>query len=87
MKHVTFTVTLCVAALAAAYSTACMAAELVMAVPAAAARWTFDGGIHNNVFTRAGAFAYVLNEDLSVAKVDRASQRIVGTLAAPSQAL
>ena len=87
MKHVTFTVTLCVAALAAAYSTACMAEERVMAVPAAAARWTFDGGIHDNVFTRDGAFVYVLNENSSVAKVDRASQCIVGTLAAPARSL
>ena len=54
MKHMTFTVTLCLAALAAAYSTAGMAAEPASAMsatstaPAAAARWTFDGGIHNN---------------------------------------
>lgn len=34
-------------------------------------------------FTRDGTLAYVLNEDLSVAKVDRASNRIVGTLTAP----
>lgn len=39
------------------------------------------------VFTRDGTLAYVLNEDLSVAKVDRASNRIVGTLAAPAPAL
>jgi YVTN family beta-propeller protein len=36
------------------------------------------------VFTRDGKLAYVLNEDLSVAKVDLASHRIVGTLAAPT---
>ena len=36
------------------------------------------------VFTRDGKLAYVLNEDLSVSKVDRASQQIVGTLAAPA---
>jgi YVTN family beta-propeller protein len=35
------------------------------------------------VFTRDGTLAYVLNEDLSVSKVDRASQKIVGTLSAP----
>lgn len=48
MKHLTFTVTLCLAALAAAYSTAGMAAEPATSAPAAAARWTFDGSIHNN---------------------------------------
>ena len=51
MKNLTFTVTLCLAAIAAAYSTAGMAAEPANATPAAsvaAARWTFDGGIHNN---------------------------------------
>lgn len=48
MKHLTFTVTLCLAALAAAYSTAGMAAEPATAAPAAAARWTFDGSIRNN---------------------------------------
>lgn len=35
------------------------------------------------VFTQDGKLAYVLNEDLSVSKVDRASQQIVSTLAAP----
>ena len=35
------------------------------------------------VFTRDGKLAYVLNEDLSVSRVDRASQRIAGTLAPP----
>ena len=39
------------------------------------------------VFTRDGTLAYVLNEDLSVAKVDRASNRVVGTLAAPARSL
>jgi len=29
----------------------------------------------------------VLNEDLSVAKVDQASNRVVGTLAAPARSL
>lgn len=48
MKHVTFTATLWLAALAAAYPTAGMAAEPATAAPAAGARWTFDGGIHNN---------------------------------------
>ena len=33
------------------------------------------------VFTRDNQWAYVLNEDLSLAKVDRASQRVVSTLA------
>ncbi|MYZ42513.1 beta-propeller fold lactonase family protein [Schauerella aestuarii] len=37
------------------------------------------------VFTRDGKWAYVLNEDLSVAKVDRSSQRVVGTIAAPAR--
>ncbi|WP_213956250.1 beta-propeller fold lactonase family protein [Variovorax sp. dw_954] len=36
------------------------------------------------VFARDGMLAYVLNEDLSVSRVDRASNRIVGTLAAPA---
>ena len=36
------------------------------------------------VFTRDGSTAYVLNEDLSVAKVDRGTQRVVSTLAAPA---
>lgn len=33
------------------------------------------------VFTRDGQFAYVLNEDLSIAKVERGAQRVVSTLA------
>ena len=33
-------------------------------------------------FTRDGKTAYVLNVDLSVAKVDRLTQQVVGTLAA-----
>lgn len=33
------------------------------------------------VFTRDGRFAYVLNEDLSLAKVERGAQRIVGGIA------
>lgn len=37
------------------------------------------------VFTRDGQWAYVLNEDLSVAKVDRSSQRVASTLAAPAR--
>lgn len=48
MRQVTFTVTLCLAAVAAIYSTAGTAAGPAMATPAAAARWTFDGGIRNN---------------------------------------
>ena len=39
------------------------------------------------VFTHDGTLAYVLNEDLSVAKVDRASNRVIGTLAAPARSL
>ena len=35
------------------------------------------------VLTRDGKTAYVLNVDLSVAKVDRATQQVIGTLAAP----
>ena len=35
------------------------------------------------VFTRDGMLASVLNEELSVSKVDRASQKIVATLSAP----
>ncbi|MDE2082455.1 MAG: beta-propeller fold lactonase family protein [Burkholderiales bacterium] len=35
------------------------------------------------VFTRDGQTAYVLNEDLSISKVERAGRRIVTTLAAP----
>ena len=34
------------------------------------------------VFTRDGKTAYVLNEDLSISKVERAGQRIVATVAA-----
>ena len=34
------------------------------------------------VFTRDGKTAYVLNEDLSVSKVDRSTQQIVATIAA-----
>lgn len=49
MKKLAFTATLCIAALSAAYSTFGMAAETPTTGPAAvAARWTFDGGIHNN---------------------------------------
>ena len=36
------------------------------------------------VFTRDGKTAYVLNVDLSVAKVDRSTQQVVSTLAAPA---
>jgi len=36
------------------------------------------------VFTRDGKTAYVLNEDLSVAKVDRSRQQVVSTLVAPA---
>ena len=32
------------------------------------------------VFTRDGKTAYVLNEDLSISRVDRAAQKIVGTV-------
>jgi len=39
------------------------------------------------VFTRDGQFAYVLNEDLSVARVDRGAQRVVATLSAPAEVL
>ena len=49
MKHFAFAITLGIAALAAAYSTAGVAAEPApAAATAASARWTFDGGIHNN---------------------------------------
>ena len=50
MKHITFTAALCVAALAAVYSTFAMAAEPAAAPAAAvtAPRWTFDGDIRNN---------------------------------------
>jgi YVTN family beta-propeller protein len=47
MKKLAFSVTLCIAALSAAYSTFGMAAETPAVAPAAA-RWTFDGAIHNN---------------------------------------
>ena len=36
------------------------------------------------VFTRDGKTAYVLNEDLGIAKVDMASNRVEATLAAPA---
>jgi YVTN family beta-propeller protein len=36
------------------------------------------------VFTRDGKLAYVLNEDLSISKVDRSNQQIVQQLAAKS---
>jgi hypothetical protein len=36
------------------------------------------------VFTRDGRFAYVLNEDLSISKVERGAQRIVGGIPAPA---
>ena len=36
------------------------------------------------VFTRDGKTAYVLNEDLGIAKVDLASNRVEATLAAPA---
>jgi YVTN family beta-propeller protein len=45
MKHLIFSLTLCCAAIAGVCSTAAMAAE---PAPPAAARWTFDGAIHNN---------------------------------------
>lgn len=48
MKHLAFITTLCLATLAAAYSTATMAAATAPATPASPARWTFDGGIRNN---------------------------------------
>jgi len=39
------------------------------------------------VFTRDGKFAYVLNQDLSIAQVDRGAQRVVSHIAAPAPAL
>lgn len=36
------------------------------------------------VFTRDGRSAYVLNEDLSISKVDRSTQQITGLAAAPA---
>lgn len=44
----------------------------------------FQGPRQATVFTRDNKLAYVLNEDLSLAKVDRASHRVVETLAAPA---
>ena len=71
MKHFTVTATHSLAALAAAYTTAGMAAEPATVTPAVVGRWTFDGSIHNNSLAvspdeRAAVVSYSERSDVIV---------------------